>query len=100
MIHQIVFSVLYPIHDDERTKDDIHNEFMLMFEDRELFKKEDLFQTHDNCWFVKSELTSHELYDLLKPNQNINVLITTTHYHISGHTYTSFWKWMKELPKK
>lgn len=98
MIYQVVFSVCYPIHNDKRDKEELRREFMLIMEG-DLFSKKDKFQTHDNCWFIDSELTANELYELINPNGNINILITRVNHNISGFTAVTFWKWIKEKMK-
>ena len=97
MIYQIVFSVLYPIYDDKRTKEEIRNDFVSEIVSK--FKKEDRFQTHDDCWFINSELTAKELLVLFKPNTNINIIISQINHNIAGSTWVSYWEWVKEKMK-
>ena len=95
MIYQIVFSASYPIHEDKRTKEEIRSDFVSEIVSK--FKKEDRFQTHDDCWFVSSDLTAKEILNLLKPN--INIIISQTNYNIAGSTWVTYWDWVKEKSK-
>ena len=97
MIYQIVFSVSYPIHEDKRTKEEIRSDFVSEIVSK--FQKEDRFQTHDDCWFVSSELTAKEILNLLNPNSNINLIISQTNYNIAGSTWVTYWDWIKGKSK-
>ena len=98
MIYQMVLNVSYPIYDDKRTKEEIRKDFMSKFESE--FKKEERFQTHDDCWFISSEFTAKELINILKPSNNINIIISQINNHnIAGSTWVTDWEWVKEKMK-
>lgn len=96
MVYQIVFNISFPIYDDKRTSEEIWREFSLKLEEHDILSKVDKFQTHDNCWFVSSELTAGELHKLISPNKNVNIIISQVNFNMSGNTSVSFWKWFKE----
>jgi len=92
MIYQIVFSVSYPNYTN-LTEIEIHKSFIKSL--GENINKDDRFQTHDNCWFVNSELSANDLSCMIVV-PNINIIITQINHNIAGLTFTTFWDWLKE----
>lgn len=92
MIYQIIFDVTYPIVDNEP-----ESEIRLSFINTlKKFESDKIFQTHTHCWFLKSELSANEIFEIIKPGKNANILISNIENPIIGLSFKTFWEWLKE----